>query len=76
MTKANDSTTTPDAITPKALASELGISPKALRRVLRSMTDDRAGKGGTWKLDDATADAIRARIAEGVRRSTTPTLKG
>lgn len=67
---------TNDAITPKALASELGITPKALRRILRSLTDDRAGKGGVWKLDDATADAIRTKVAEGVRRSTTPTLKG
>jgi len=75
MTKAND-TTPAEGMTPKALASELGISPKALRRVLRSMTDDRAGKGGVWVLDDATCEAIRTRIAEGVRRSTTPTLKG
>ena len=64
-----------EIMTPKALANELGISPKALRRVLRSMTDDRAGKGGIWKLDAATADAIRDRIADGIRRSTTPTLK-
>lgn len=60
--------------TPKALANELGISPKALRRILRSMTDDRAGKGGVWKLDEATCDAIRTKVAEGVRRATTPTL--
>ena len=63
------------AITPKALANELGITPKALRRILRSMTDDRAGKGGVWKLDDATCDAIRSKVAEGVRRATTPTLR-
>ena len=66
---------TDDLITPKALASELGITPKALRRILRSMTDDRAGKGGAWKLDKATCDAIRTKVAEGVRTSTTPTLK-
>ena len=71
MTAKNDST----ELTPKELASELGISPKALRRILRSMTDDRAGKGGNWKLDATTCDAIRTRIAEGIRRSTTPTLK-
>lgn len=65
---------TNDPITPKALATELGISPKALRRILRSMTDDRAGKGGVWKLDSATCEAIRAKVADGVRRSTTPTI--
>ena len=78
MTKTSASITTdaPLAITPKALANELGITPKALRRLLRSMTDDRAGKGGSWKLDNTTADALRTRIADGVRSSTTPTLKG
>ena len=76
MTAKNTTPAPAPEMTPKALAAELAISPKALRRILRSMTDDRAGKGGTWKLDDATCDAIRTRIAEGVRRSTTPTLKG
>ena len=51
------------------------ITPKALATILRSMTD-RAGKGGVWKLDGATWDAIRTEVAEGVRKATTPTLKG
>lgn len=63
-------------ITPKNLAAELNITPKRLRQVLRSMTDDRAGKGGVWDLTPEIADAVRAKIKNGVRRSTTPTLKG
>lgn len=74
MTKHDDSTPA-DAITAKALASELGVTPRVLRRILRSMTDDRAGKGGTWALTPEVADAIRTRIEQGPRRTTTPTLK-
>ena len=66
---------TENITTPKALASQLGITPKRLRAILRSMTDDRAGKGGVWKLDKATCDAIAAKVADGVRNSTTPTIK-
>lgn len=72
MTKAI--TPTEEILTPKALAAELNITPKALRRVLRSMTDDRAGKGGVWKLDAAACDAIRSKVADGVRNATTPTI--
>jgi len=62
-----------EVMTPKALAAKIGVTPKALRRVLRSMTDDRAGKGGNWKLTQGVCDAIEAKFAEGVRRSTTLT---
>lgn len=68
-------TDAPAITTPKALASELGITPKALRRILRTMTDDRAGKGGVWKLDAVTVAAITAKVEGGVRTATTPTLK-
>jgi len=58
-------TPTTPALTPKALAEELGIDPKRLRGWLRSSDFARApeAKNTTWTLDDAIADAARARFA-------------
>lgn len=47
-----------DAITPKALAASMGISPKALRRFMRSLADQ-ATKAG--------ADPRVARVGQGNR---------
>lgn len=44
-------------ITPKELASEMGLSAKNLRRFMRSISDDRAGSGNRYAL---TADAVAA----------------
>ena len=62
-------------ITPAMIAEELGVTPKRLRQVLRQMTDDRAGKGGVWDITPEIANALRVKIKNGVRKSTTPTLK-
>lgn len=63
--------------TPKDLAVELGITPKDFRRWLRTQTDDRAGRGGTWSIDEETRilllDAYRAKGPKG--KKTTPVLK-
>lgn len=50
--------------TPTELAKELGTDPKTFRRFLRSLTTDRAGKGGRWNIEAAEADAIRKAWAE------------
>lgn len=59
-------------ITPAELAAEMGISPKNLRRFMRSILDDRAGSGNRWGITPEMADHIRARHAEGNRRVTVP----
>lgn len=38
-------------ITPKDLAEMLGTDPKTVRKFLRSLTPERAGKGGRWAID-------------------------
>lgn len=60
-----------DMITPIELAKEMGISPKNLRRFMRSITDDRAGRGNRWTFDRETADMIIARYAETNRTKVT-----
>jgi hypothetical protein len=69
--------TTDATYTPKDLAKDLGITPKDFRRWLRTQTDERAGRGGTWSIDEATKDILlaryRAKPARG--KATTPTLK-
>jgi hypothetical protein len=60
--------------TPKALASELGTDPKTFRRFLRSVTDDRAGKGGRWGFTADQVDELKARWAARAEKATQPTI--
>lgn len=70
--KGNDMTNT---ITAKELAAELNTDAKTCRKFLRSLTDDRAGKGGRWEIDAADLDTLKDRFAAfTARRSTTLTL--
>lgn len=69
---ARHSSPAPDAITPNALAAEMGISPKNLRRFMRSILDDRAGSGNRWALTPDMVAFIKAKHAEGNRRVITP----
>ena len=46
-------------ITPNMIAEELGADPKQLRAYMRSIADNRAGKGGRWLLTIDEADAIK-----------------
>lgn len=62
-------------ISPKDLAAELNVSPKTVRRVLRKLTDDRAGRGGNWDLTAEACDAIANALNSGTRRTVRPTLK-
>lgn len=62
-------------MTPKELAAELGTDPKTFRKFLRGLTNDRAGKGGRWKLDDATVATLRVAWAERGAKGTKPQLK-
>ena len=48
-------------MTPTELADHLQVTPKEVRKFLRSITPDRAGKGGRWVLDIQDLDAITAR---------------
>jgi len=52
-------------ITTEEGAEIAGVSRKRFRSVLRSMTDDRAGKGSQWVLTVAQAEKVRDRIASG-----------
>ena len=51
----------PTRMTPTELADHLQVTPKEVRKFLRSITPDRAGKGGRWVLDIQDLDAITAR---------------
>lgn len=51
-----------DYYTPKDIAEELGITTKAFRAWLRTQTDDRAGRGGTWHIDEETKDELITRF--------------
>lgn len=48
-------------MTPTELADHLQVTPKEVRKFLRSITPDRAGKGGRWVLDIQDLDAITER---------------
>ena len=59
-------------MTPKELAAEFDTDPRTIRKFLRSLTTDRAGKGGRWEIDPADLDALRDRFdAFNARRTTT-----
>lgn len=79
MTKKTETLVDPEqdagaTITAKQLAGELGTDPKSFRRFLRSLTEDRAGKGGRWLFDDATAEAIRKAWEAKATKGTTPDI--
>jgi len=62
-------------MTPKELAVELDTDPKTVRKFLRSLTPDRAGKGGRWVIDANDLDAIKAKFADySARRAAVFTL--
>lgn len=66
---------TDTTMTPKELAAELNTDPKSIRKFLRSLSDDRAGKGGRWAIDATDLPALAAAFADwGTRRATTFTL--
>lgn len=56
-------------LTPKDIAKEFGIDPKRVRRVMRNLTDERAGHGGTWDLDSESefVAELRTRLSVGGR---------
>lgn len=58
-------------MTPKELATELGTDPKTTRKFLRSLTTDRAGKGGRWVIEDSDLPILKERFANWNSRSTT-----
>lgn len=49
-------------VTAPTIAAALGMNAKSVRRRIRSMTDDRAGKGGEWRFDPEFAAEIANRI--------------
>lgn len=66
-----------NTITPKELAAILDTDAKTCRKFLRSLTDDRAGKGGRWAIDADDIDALTERFAAfTARRTITFSLEG
>jgi len=51
-------------MTPADLADVLGCTPKTCRKFLRSITPDRAGKGGRWVLDSDQTEMLVKRFAK------------
>lgn len=49
-------------ITPSDLAKRCNTDPKTMRRFMRSLTDERANKGGRWALTPEVADALCERF--------------
>jgi predicted transcriptional regulator len=62
---ARNDTKEPVTITPKALAEELEVSPKALRAYLRSNFPRVAeAKNSAWQIDEEVAEAVREHYSE------------
>lgn len=51
------------------------VNPKSFRAFMRRQTDDRAGKGGRYALDRATADALIERWINGRSKGVNVVLK-
>lgn len=49
-------------VTAPAIAAALNMNAKSVRRRIRAMTDDRAGRGGEWRFDVDAANEIARRI--------------
>lgn len=56
------------SVTPKELAAELGIDPKSLRRIMRSMAAETPGAGARWEIGADFADALRQRVSRSHNR--------
>ena len=56
------------AMTPKELAAELGIDPKSLRRIMRSMSTETPGAGARWEIDAEFQEALRKRVSRSHNR--------
>lgn len=65
---------TDKTITPNELAAEMGISPKNLRRFMRSIFDERAGSGNRYALTPEIVAEIKRRHREGNRKVVTLTM--
>lgn len=51
-------------ISPKDFADLVGSDPKTVRRFLRSLTTDRANKGGRWEIANDDVEALVTRWNE------------
>jgi len=65
---------TPTPITAKELATILNTDPKSLRRWLRTVTTDRANKGGRWIFNDDSVKELTTKWNERSTKGTTPEL--
>lgn len=57
-------------ITPKEFAKRISADPKQVRKFMRSITPDRAGKGGRWEIQESQFDDLAARFAAFEKRNT------
>ncbi len=76
-TKPDAQDTNPqDTYTATELAAELGMDPKSFRSWLRTLTSDRAGRGGKWVFTAEDADTIRQLHANrGSKKATRPSFQ-
>lgn len=58
-------------VTAPEIARVLNMNAKSVRRRIRQMTDDRAGRGGEWRFEPAQAVEIARRILTGNGRQVT-----
>lgn len=82
MTKSTKVTEAPEAevaeptITATMLAERCNTTPKEFRRWLRTVTTNRAGRGGRWVFSTEVADALVAAFnARAAAKATVPELK-
>lgn len=73
---APESEVTTATITPAAFALMVGSDPKTIRRFLRSLTTNKAGKGGRWAIPLDAVDELKTRWeARGASQTMTFTPK-
>lgn len=69
-TKTTEEAPKAAVISPKDFAELVGSDPKTVRRFLRSLTTDRANKGGRWEISTDDVDALTARWNERAKGTT------
>lgn len=70
-TESDFETNNEGKVTAPEIARVLGMNPKSVRRRIRNMTPDRAGKGNEWRFSPEAAAKVANRIVLSNGRTTT-----